>query len=131
AGGFFSYLLGRVEFCQTARHGIPVIALHAALLVLRDGYRRDRTVRPAVFADKSVRIRQHFSAGGGVERSAFGVLDAGIGVERGLFGATRVLDALGAGQRVNVLVIKMEIAGERSEFAGFGNSRVRVFGTDL
>ena len=74
------------------------------------GHSRDRTVRPAVFADEAVGVRQHFSAGGGVERSAFGVLDARIGIERGLFGAARVLDALGAGQRVNVFVIKIEVA---------------------
>src|ERR1019366_1819490 len=102
-----------------------------AVCVLRNGHHGDRTVRAPVFADKAVRIRQHFSAGSGVERSAFGVLDAGIGVERSLFGAARVLDALGAGQRVNVLVIKMEVAGKGSELAGFGNSRVRVFGSDL
>ena len=78
-----------------------------------------------------MRIRQHFSAGGGVERSALGVLDARIGVKRGLFGAARVLDALGARQGVNVLVIKTEFAGKGSELGGFGNSRVRIFGTDL
>ena len=128
AGGFFADLLRRFELGQAARHRIPVVALHVALLVLRDGHGRNRTVRAAILADKAVRIGQHFSAGGGVERSAFGVLDARIGVERGLFGAARVLDALGAGQRVNVLVIKIEVAGKRSEFRGFRNSGVRIFG---
>src|SRR5208282_2523884 len=70
-------------------------------------------------------------AGRGVEGSALGVLDAGIGVERGLFGATRVLDALRAGQRVNVFVIKLEISRKRTEFGAFGNSGVWVFRTDL
>ena len=55
----------------------------------------------------------------------------GIGVERGLFGAARVLNALGAGQGVNVFVIKIEVARKRSELRGIGNSRVRIFGTDL
>ena len=131
ASGFSSDLFRRVELRQAARHRIPVIALHAAAGVLRNGHHCDRTVRPPVFADKAVRIRQHFSAGGGVERSALGVLDAWVGVEGSLFGAARVLDALGAGQRVNVLVIKMEVARKRSELAGLGNARVRIFGTDL
>ena len=53
-------------------------------------------------------------AGGGVERSAFGILDARIEIERGFFGAAGVVDAIGAGQRINVFVIEIEIAGERA-----------------
>src|ERR1019366_10100713 len=74
---------------------------------------------------------QDFFAGGSVERSAFGVFDAGIGVERGLFAAARVVDALGAGEGIDILVIEMEVSGKRTEFAGFGNSGVGVFRTDL
>src|ERR1700686_1386121 len=108
---FFSDLLRRVELCQAARYRIPVIALHGAVLVLCDGDSRDRTVRSPVFADKAVRIRQNFSAGSGVKRSAVRVLDARVDIERSLLGAARVLNALGTGQRVNVLVIELQVAG--------------------
>src|ERR1700694_5061311 len=84
ACGFFPYLLRRVELCQAARYRIPVISLHGAVFVLSDGYSRARTVGPPVFTDKTMRIRQNFSAGSGVERSAVGVLDARVNIKRGL-----------------------------------------------
>jgi hypothetical protein len=81
---------------------------------LRDGNGGDGAVRPAVFADEAVRVGQNFVAGGGVERSAFGILDARVEIERGFFGAAGVVDAIGAGERINVFVIEIEIAGERA-----------------
>jgi hypothetical protein len=81
---------------------------------LCDRNRGDGTVRPAVFADEAVGVGQNFVAGGGVERSAFRVLDARVEVERGFFGATGVVDAIGARQGVDVFVIEIEIAGQRA-----------------
>ena len=78
-----------------------------------------------------MRVGQHFAAGSSVERAAFGVLDARVSVERGFFGATGIVNALGARERVDVLVIEIEIAGERSEFVGFRYAGVRVFGSDF
>src|SRR5208282_5559335 len=43
----------------------------------------------------------------------------------------RIINALGPGKRVYVFVIKLEVAGKGSELASFGNSGVRVLGTDL
>ena len=61
-----------------------------------------------------MRIGQNFVPGRGVERSAFGILDARIEIQRGLFRATRVFDAIRAGQRINVFVIEREIARQRN-----------------
>ena len=44
-----------------------------------------------------MRIGQDFVAGGSVERSAFGILDARVEVERGFFGAAGVVDTIWAG----------------------------------
>ena len=66
-GSDFADVLGRLQLLQAARHRIPVIALHAAVFRLRDGNRRNRTIRPPVFADESVRVRENFVPGGGVE----------------------------------------------------------------
>jgi len=72
---------------------------------------------------QSMRIRQHFSARGRVERSALRVFNARIGVHRRLFGAPRILDSLGSGKGINVFVIKMEVARKRSELAARGFPR--------
>ena len=98
---------------------------------MRDGNGSDRAIRPAVFADEAVRVGQNFVAGGGVERSAFGILDARIEIERGFFGAAGVVDAIGAGQGINVFVIEIEIAGERAELRSLRNSAERIFRGDL
>src|SRR5262249_27816094 len=83
------------------------------------------------FADKAVRVGENFASGSGVERATFGVLDARIEVECGFFGAARVLDALGSGQRVDIFVEKVEIAGELAELVGLGDAAERIFGGDL
>ncbi len=70
-------------------------------------------------------------AGGGVERSAFRILDAGIEIERGFLGAARVIDAIGAGKRIHVFVIEVEVAGKRAKLRGFGDAAERVFRRDL
>ena len=123
--------LGSVEFFQRARDRVPVIALHGSIIGLRDGNRGDRAIRAAVFADESVGVGEDFVSGGGVKGSAVGVLDARIEIERGLFGAAGVIDAVGAGERVDVFVIEIEIAGELAELVGRRNSAKRIFGGDL
>ena len=65
--------------------------------------------------DEAERVGENFVASGGVERSAFGILDARVGVEGSLFGAASVGDALRPGQRVHVLEIKIEVARKRAE----------------
>ena len=129
--GDLPYFFRRFQPAQIARHREPVVALHAAGFRLRDGHGGDRTIRPAVLADESVGVGQNFVAGGGVERSAFGILDARIVVERGLLGAAGVVDALFAGKRVHVGGVEIEIAGERAELRGFGNAAEGIFGSDL
>ena len=101
-GGDLAYFFGRIQPAQIARDREPVVALHGAVFRLRDGHGGDRTIRAAVLADESVGVGQDFVAGGGVERSAFGILDARVVVERGFLGAAGVVDALFAGQRVHV-----------------------------
>ena len=89
---------GGLEFGQTARHRVPIVALHATLLVLRDGNSGHGTIGTPVLADEAVRVGEHFAAGGSVERSTFGVLHARIGIERGFLGAAGVVDPLRAGE---------------------------------
>ena len=129
--GDLPYLFGRIQPAQIARHREPVVALHGAVFRLRDGHGRDGTIRPAVLAYESVRIGQDFVAGGGVERSAFGILDARIVVERGFLGAAGVVDALFAGQRVDVGGVEIEIAGQRAELRGLGNAAEGIFRGNL
>ena len=114
-GGDLADFLGSVEFAQRAGDGVPVIALHGAIVGLGDGDRGDRAIRAAVFADEAVGVGEDFVSGGGVEGSAVGVLDARIEIERGFFGAAGVVDAVGAGERVDVFVIEIEIARELAE----------------
>src|SRR5579863_9615591 len=78
-----------------------------------------------------MRVGEDFVAGGGVERSAFGILDAWIEIERGFFGAARVVDAIRARQRINVFVIEVEIARELAQLRCVGNAAERVFRSDL
>ena len=101
-GGDGSHLLGRFQRPEIARHREPVIALHGAALGLRDGNGGNRAIRTPVLADEPMRVGQNLVAGGGIERSAFGILDARIEIERGLLRAARVVDALCAGKRINV-----------------------------
>ena len=70
-------------------------------------------------------------AGSRVERSALGILDARIEVERGLLGAARVSNAVGAGQRIDVFVIEIEIALDLPELIGCGNPSEWILGGDL
>ncbi len=130
-GSDFADVLGRLEAIQAAGDRVPVVALHGAFFILRDGDGGDRAIRPAVFADEAEGVGENFVAGGGVETSAFGILDARVGIERGLFGAAGVGDALLAGQRIDVAGIKIEVAGERAELRGVGESGERIFGSDL
>ena len=78
-----------------------------------------------------MRVGENFVSGGGVEGSAFGVLDARIEIERSFFGATRVFDAIGAGKRVDVFVVEIEIAFKLAELISRGNSTEGIFGGDL
>src|SRR5271168_277557 len=70
-------------------------------------------------------------AGRGVERSAVGILDARIVIERSLLGAAGIADALFARKRVNVGIIKIEIAGQGAELRGVGDSGEGIFRSDF
>ena len=122
---------GDSEFFQSARDRVPVVALHGSVIGLRDGDCGHGAIGALVFADESVGVGEDFVSGGGVERSAFGVLDARIEIERGFFGAAGVVDAVGAGERVDVFVVEIEIAGELAELVGCGNAAEGIFGCDL
>ena len=78
-----------------------------------------------------MRVGENFVSGGGVERSAFAVLDARIKIKRGFFRATRVIDAIGAGQRINIFVIEIEVAGNRTELRRLGDAAKRIFRGDF
>ena len=78
-----------------------------------------------------MRVGQDFVAGGGVERAAFGILDARVVVERGFLGAAGVVDALFAGKRVDVGGVEIEIARERAELRGLGNAAEGIFRGDF
>ena len=118
--GDLADFLGRFQASQIARDGEPVVALHGAGFRLRDGNRRHRTIRPAIFADESMRVGQDFVTGGGVERAAFGILDARIVVERRFLSAASIVDALFAGKRIHVGVVEIEIAGRAPSWEASG-----------
>jgi len=130
-GGYPAHLFGGFQPAQSARYGEPIISLHRAVFVLRNGNRGNRAVRPAIFADETVRVGENLVAGGGVERSAFGILDAGIEIECSFFGAAGVVDSIWAGQGIHVFVVKVEIAFERAELRRVGNPPEWIFGCDL
>src|SRR5581483_11534327 len=97
-GSDFSDLLGRFQFLQRSRNRKPIIALHVAVTVLRDGNSGQRTIGSPIFADEAVRVCQDLMSGGSVERATVGVLNARISVQGRLFGAARILNALLARQ---------------------------------
>ncbi len=69
--------------------------------------------------------------GGSVERAAFRILDARVVVERSFLGAASVVDALFAGQRVDVGRVKIEIARQRAKLRGLRDAAERIFRRDL
>ena len=78
-----------------------------------------------------MRVGENLLSGGGVERSSFGILDARIEIECGLFGAAGIVDAVGAGKRVDVFVVEIEIAGQLAQLVRRGNSAEGIFRCDL
>ncbi len=84
------------------------------MFVLGDGDGSNGAIGAAVFAEETVGVGQNFVSGGGVEGSAVGVLETRVEIERGFFGAAGVVDALGAGERVDVFVVEIERAGKLS-----------------
>ena len=78
-----------------------------------------------------MRVGEDLASGGGIERSAFRVLDARIEVERGFFRAAGVVDAVGAGERVDVFVIEIKIAGKLAELIGRGDPPEGIFRCNL
>src|SRR5271157_3702568 len=95
-----------------------------------DRHSGDGSVRAAIFADKTAGVGEDFAAGGGVEAASVAVLDAGVGGERSGLGAARVVDALVAGEGVDVFVEEIEVVAELAEAAGFGESGEGIFGGD-
>ncbi len=51
-------------------------------------------------------VSEDFVTRGSVERAPFGVFDAWIELESCFLGAARVIDAIGAGKRVNIFVVQ-------------------------
>jgi len=81
--------------------------------------------------DEPMRVRQNLVSRSRVERSAFGVLDARVEIERSLFRSPRVIDTLRPRQRINVLVIKIEIAVSEPSCEASGIPAERIFRSDL
>ena len=121
----------RLQLLQRHRDRIPVVALHRRAFDLRDGYGRNRAIGALVVADEPVRIGQHLVADGGVEGAALGVDDARVGVEGRFLGTARVVDAIGGGKRVDIVVIKVEVALKFAELRNFWNSGERILAGDL
>src|ERR1700733_11306008 len=78
-----------------------------------------------------MRVSQNFVAGGGVKRSAFRILDARVEIKRRFFGAAGVVEGIRAGPGINILVIKVEVTGERAQLRGFRNPAKWIFRCDL
>ena len=125
AGSLFADIFGGIELGQAAGNRIPVIALHVAAFVLRDRDGGNRAIGAAIFADEAMRVGENFAAGGGVEGCAVGVLEARVKIERCFFGAAGIVDAVGAGERIDIFVIEIEIAGELSRVSRLRECRRR------
>ncbi len=95
ARGFVADGFGVFELGGGAGVRVPVVALHVAVFVLRDGRGGEAAVAAAVFAEEAAGVHHDLVGGGGVEVAAAGVLDAGVVGECGGFGAAGDLDALG------------------------------------
>ena len=88
---------GVFEQARGAGAGVPVVALHVAVGVLRDGRGGEAAVAAAVLAGEAAGVDHDAVGGGGVEVCAAGVLDAGIEGHGGGLAAAGDLDALGGG----------------------------------
>ena len=111
---------GDSRSAKPARAGPPAIALHLAVGVHGQGRSGDAGVAGAVAADKAARVGQHLAAGGGVKAAAVGVGDARIGGQRGCLGAARPLDALRARERVDIVIVEVQIAATEPNSAVSG-----------
>src|SRR5262249_44093713 len=93
-GRLFAYSLRRLQLAEAARHGKPVIALHAPVVRLCNGQRRNRAGRASGLTDETQRVGQHLASRGSVEVAAVRVLESWIDIERGPFRAAGVIDPL-------------------------------------
>ena len=101
--------------CAGAR--IPEAALHAALLVARNGSGRKAAGAAARFTFEAARIDHHLVRGGGVEVAAIRVLDARVVGHGSGFAASRNVNAAGWGQVVYIFKVKSKVAGKLAEFS--------------
>src|SRR5581483_7180567 len=120
----------RLEFGERAGDGEPVITLHRGAFLLRDGHGGHGAIRALVAADETVGVGEDLDAGSGIEAAAVGVMNAGIDADGRLFGAAGVVDAVGGGERIDVVVIEIEIGFDLTELFGLRNGRERIFGRD-
>ena len=113
---------GDSSLLQRIRDRVPVVALHRRAFNLRDGHRRNRAVGALRVANEAVGIRQHLVADGRVEGAALGIDDARIDIQGGLLGATGIVDAIGGGERIDILVVEIEVGLQLAQLRGLGNS---------
>ena len=131
AGGFVADGDGVFEQAGGAGVGVPVVALHLAVLVVGDGLGGEAAIAAAVFADEAARVHHDLVRGGGVEVAAAGVLDAGVEGHGGGFDFARDADAVGG--RLLVDVVEVEVLGGGSMLAegvGFGQAGEGIFAGD-
>ena len=84
-------------------------------------------INAAILAGESERVGKHLVAGSGIERATFGVRDARIDRQCCGLGASRIVNAIGRRERVNVVVVEIEIVWKLAEVSGIGKSGMRVF----
>src|ERR1019366_3404914 len=77
------------------------------------------------------RIGQYLVVNGRVEGAPLGVDDARVRVKGRFLGEARIVDAIGGGQRIDVVVIKVEIALQFPELRRLGNTGKRVLAGDF
>jgi hypothetical protein len=84
-------------------------------------------VAGAVAAHKAARVGQHLAPGGRVKAAAVGVGDARIGGESRGLSPPRPLDALRPRERVDIVVEKVQIARDGTEFGRLRQAGEGVF----
>ena len=93
AGSFLADIDGVFQQQGGALGGVPVVALHVAIVVVGDGLRGKAAVGAAELAGKAARVDQDLVRRGGVEVASAGVADARVVGQGGGLADARDFDA--------------------------------------
>ena len=123
---------GVLEQASGAGGGVPVVALHVAGVVVRDGLGGEAAVGAAILADEAARVHENFVRGCGVKIAAAGVLNAGVAGHGDGLDLARDADAVGGRLLIDVIEVKVLVGGVvLGELGGFGQAGEGIFAGDV